>query len=308
MFPLAAIGAGIGQFAQDYRQQQESALRQMAAQMQLDALRRSMRDEELLGSVLGSGRVPGFGQMQPTQGLPQPGRQASTGVFQPQIPQNTGPGVGVPPTSLPIPPAPPGGIPEVGSLAWTELARDYHNAKQGGFAGTIQDFFAQRTNAAPNPQPQPPPLGGAPSLKPPQGPRTLTPEQQDQMEDQPWPSDLTPQQIDRLYGAAGAASSREGVPMEIPPPAEPTPAPAAAAPAAPAARPPESTTAGDAQQQAATSGTIHTPAEYNQYLSMFNTANPSDIAQHIKAVRPDADNASVWRATRRSRRSCPAAR
>jgi hypothetical protein len=61
MFSLGAIGAGLGQFAEQYRQQQESALRQMQAKMALDQIQRSLRERQLAGQALSAGGLPGFG-------------------------------------------------------------------------------------------------------------------------------------------------------------------------------------------------------------------------------------------------------
>lgn len=72
MFPLAALGAGLGQFAQDYRQQQESALRQLQTRMMLQQLQREQQSAPMAWqSILGQGA--GTPSMTPVQtpGLPQ---------------------------------------------------------------------------------------------------------------------------------------------------------------------------------------------------------------------------------------------
>ena len=60
-FPLAAIGAGIGQFAQQYRQQQEQAMRQQLQQLAVDQSRKQQMARELEGLALSSGGIPGIG-------------------------------------------------------------------------------------------------------------------------------------------------------------------------------------------------------------------------------------------------------
>jgi hypothetical protein len=79
-----------------------------------------------------------------------------------------------------------------------------------------------------------------------------------------------------------------------PPGGEPSPAPAAQGGAIPLD---ETTPAAEAAPAPATSGSIDTPNEFSQYLGMFRQADPSAIAQHIKSVRPGADEGAVWRAT-----------
>ena len=77
-FPLAAIGAGIGQFAQDYRQQQQEQIRTMMLQMQLADYKRKMDAETRANAAAdlsldwhsGAG---GGTQQAPVQGLPQVG-------------------------------------------------------------------------------------------------------------------------------------------------------------------------------------------------------------------------------------------
>lgn len=65
MFPIAALGAGLGQFAQDYRQQQESALRQLQARMLLEQMQREQQTRGIAGAALSAGGLPGFGQQLP---------------------------------------------------------------------------------------------------------------------------------------------------------------------------------------------------------------------------------------------------
>ena len=85
-FPLAAIGAGIGQFAQDYRQQQQDQIRTLMLQMQLAEYQRKLdadKRAEGVGDAAGDPSlwaVPGT-QPAPVQSLP---RQESTGFMQPQ--------------------------------------------------------------------------------------------------------------------------------------------------------------------------------------------------------------------------------
>lgn len=101
---LAPLGAGLGQFAQDYRQQQESALRQMAARMQLQQLQREQAARSLVGQVLSAGGIPGFGNqmsagMQPAAAPagppaaampPTPPSNAGQPLAQSNIPLSTG--------------------------------------------------------------------------------------------------------------------------------------------------------------------------------------------------------------------------
>ncbi len=76
-FPLAAIGAGIGQFAEQYRQQQESALWMLQAQRQMQAFEEEQRQlrqqREAQGAAFRVASQGGFGAPQPIQGLPQVG-------------------------------------------------------------------------------------------------------------------------------------------------------------------------------------------------------------------------------------------
>jgi hypothetical protein len=80
MFPLAALGAGLGQFAQDYQRQQESALRMMMAQRQMEAFQQQQRqlqqERDAQGAafrIAGQGGMGGgFGQPAPIQGLGSP--------------------------------------------------------------------------------------------------------------------------------------------------------------------------------------------------------------------------------------------
>jgi hypothetical protein len=60
-FSLGALGAGLGQFAEQYQRQQESALRQMQTKMALDQLQRTLRERALAGQALSAGGIPGFG-------------------------------------------------------------------------------------------------------------------------------------------------------------------------------------------------------------------------------------------------------
>jgi hypothetical protein len=60
-FPLAAIGAGLGQFAQQYRQQQEAAQRAQLQRLYMDQQRKQQMARELEGLALSSGGIPGFG-------------------------------------------------------------------------------------------------------------------------------------------------------------------------------------------------------------------------------------------------------
>src|SRR6185295_1303766 len=69
MFPLAAIGAGLGQFAQDYQQQQESAMRMLQAKRQLQAFE---QERAAQGAAYRAASQGGFGGFQP-QPMPQIG-------------------------------------------------------------------------------------------------------------------------------------------------------------------------------------------------------------------------------------------
>lgn len=255
-FPLAAIGAGLGIGADQFQRAQESALRQMIWQQQYEQMQRELADDKLLGQVLGTGNMPGFGRQPfaPITGLPQgqlPGTSgmATTGYFQPQQQSS-------------LPPAP-----------QQPVQRESLPLDMGG---TPRPADAIPLDTASSPQPT----------------RTLTPEQQDQME--MTPGQMTPEQADALYRSAGAAESRAGVPLTQPEPiarAEPGSAPAAAAPALDT-QDVMALTAPDPSQQG-----VQSLPEMQQMLGMFQSANPAAIAQRIKQVRPDADDGSVWRAT-----------
>jgi hypothetical protein len=77
MFPLAALGAGLGQFVQDYQRQQEVAKQTMMLQMQIADFQRKMRldqqETEAAGAVANFDPSALFGGGRPTpiQGLPQ---------------------------------------------------------------------------------------------------------------------------------------------------------------------------------------------------------------------------------------------
>jgi hypothetical protein len=148
------------------------------------------------------------------------------------------------------------------------------------------------------PAPQAPP----PAAVPPPGPRTLTEEQQDAME--VGPEQMTPDQTDQLYRAAGAAQSRAGVPLE------PAPAPVtgggnigAIGEGASAklvdtrtGLPPSA--AGEAPAAAPDPG-IQTHDEMTSALSLFQRSDPSAWVKRIKEARPDAPDDVVWDAVER---------
>jgi hypothetical protein len=60
-FPLAALGAGLGQWANSARQQQEARVRNQYMQMALQQQQRERMAKELEGLALASGGLPGFG-------------------------------------------------------------------------------------------------------------------------------------------------------------------------------------------------------------------------------------------------------
>jgi len=234
MFNLAALGAGMGQFAEQYRQQQESALRQMAAEFQLNLLKQKQEEEQLLGAVARSGPIPGFGPMnipgqQQIQGLPQsPAPQAMPQA----MPQQAAPAAAQPQ-------APPSYYAPPDMVAAGEAVA---TPQSGGVPGAI-DLDA------------PPTAAELARAEPPVG---------------------EPAATTSVTGADGITTNTTDVPLGN----------VAAAPAAPAAAP-----AGPSPS------TISSPTELSQILSMFNQADPSQIAAHIKKVRPDANDGAVWRAT-----------
>lgn len=252
-FNLAALGAGLGQFSQDYQRQQQQALQAMVIRQQLQKLIQGQQDESLLGAALLGGQVPGFGgRGVPTTPAMNPVRSLPT-------PQTA-------PVAAAIPPAAAAQAVPAGMMR-TPMGQV---VPQGDYLTPDQDMGPTQ------------PAG-----------RTLTPEELDALER--GPTEMTPQQTDQLYGTAGAAESRAGVPAAPPAPAGAIPLDTEGAPAAPLAEP--AAPAAAPESSAPTSGTIDTPDEFSQYLGMFKQTDPSAIAQHIKRVRPDADDGAVWRAT-----------
>ncbi len=63
-FNLAALGAGLGQFAQDYQRQQEQAKQTMMLKMQLERFQQEQQERQrqdqvkstLFGAILGGGQ------------------------------------------------------------------------------------------------------------------------------------------------------------------------------------------------------------------------------------------------------------
>jgi hypothetical protein len=77
MFPFAALGTGLGQFAQDYQRQQEVAKQTMMLQMQIADFQRKLRAEQNETDALSAtfnfdpSALFGGGRPSPIQGLPQ---------------------------------------------------------------------------------------------------------------------------------------------------------------------------------------------------------------------------------------------
>lgn len=228
MFPLMALGSGLGQFAQDYRQQQESALRQQIQQQAIREYMQKQQDENLLGAAALGGKIPGFGG-----GLNLPGAR----MQQPQQSQ--------------MPMLPPAAAPQAAALPPGMMRTETGQMVPQGDYLTAEQDTGPPSRPAPLMSPVPGAGGGVIPL--------------DAPEEAP---------------AATSETGRDGVTVNTAYTPLDGGTPASAGAAAPD-----------------TSSEIATPDEFSQLLSMFHQTDPSAIAQHIKQVRPDADEGSVWRAT-----------